>query len=62
MKKVIMMFALFMGIVSAHAQENKTTEENGSDRPVQEVKQEEVQELSLSKEIYPQNPAPCITV
>ena len=29
MKKVIMMFALFMGIVSAHAQENKTAEENG---------------------------------
>ena len=57
MKKVIMMFALFMGIVSAHAQENKTAEENGSDRPAQEVKQEEVQELSLSKEIYPQKEA-----
>ena len=46
-----MMFALFMGIVSAQAQENKTAEENGSDRPAQEVKLEEVQELSLSKEI-----------
>ena len=57
MKKVIMMFALFMGIVSAQAQENKTAEENGSDRPAQEVKQEEVQELSLSKEIYPQKEA-----
>lgn len=57
MKKVIMMFALFMGIVSAQAQENKTAEENGSDRPAQEVKQEEVQKLSLSKEIYPQKEA-----
>ena len=52
MKKVIMMFALFMGIVSAQAQENKTAEENGSDRPAQEVTQEEVQKKhTMSKEI-----------
>ena len=52
MKKVIIMFALAMGIVTANAQENVTVgENNGSEQP------------TLTKEVYPQKEADatCIT-
>ena len=52
MKKVIIMFALAMGIVTANAQENVTVgENNGSEQP------------TLPKEVYPQKEADatCIT-
>ena len=43
MKKVIMMFALAMGIATANAQENVTVgQSNGSEQP------------TLTKEVYPQ--------
>ena len=43
MRKVIIMFALAMGIATAHAQENVTVEtNNGSEQP------------TLTKEVYPQ--------
>ena len=43
MKKVIIMFALAMGIVTANAQENVTVgTDNGSEQP------------TLTKEVYPQ--------
>lgn len=46
MKKVIMMFALAMGIATANAQENVTVgQSNGSDQP------------TLTKEVYPQKEA-----
>ena len=46
MKKVIIMFALAMGIVTANAQENVTVgENNGSEQP------------TLTKEVYPQKEA-----
>jgi len=46
MRKVIIMFALAMGIASAHAQENVTVEQNnGSEQP------------TLTKEVYPQKEA-----
>ena len=47
MRKVIIMFALAMGIASAHAQENVTVETtNGSN-----------EQLTLTKEVYPQKEA-----
>ena len=59
MRKVIMMFALAMGIVTAHAQENATVaeENNGSEQ------QTDAQPV-LTKEVYPQKEgtATCITV
>ena len=46
MRKVIMMFALAMGIATANAQENVTVgQSNGSDQP------------TLTKEVYPQKEA-----
>ena len=46
MKKVIIMFALAMGIVTANAQENVTVvTDNGSEQP------------TLTKEVYPQKEA-----
>ena len=49
MKKVIIMFALAMGIVTANAQENVTVgENNGSEQP------------TLTKEVYPQKEATAI--
>ena len=43
MRKVIIMFALAMGIITANAQENVTVETtNGSEQP------------TLTKEVYPQ--------
>ena len=46
MRKVIMMFALAMGIATAYAQENVTVETtNGSEG------------LTLTKEVYPQKEA-----
>lgn len=46
MRKVIIMFALAMGIVTANAQENVTVgENNGSEQP------------TLTKEVYPQKEA-----
>ena len=46
MRKVIMMFALTMGIATANAQENVTVETtNGNE------------ELTLTKEVYPQKEA-----
>ena len=46
MKKVIIMFALAMGIVTANAQENVTVgKDNGSEQP------------TLTKEVYPQKEA-----
>ena len=46
MRKVIIMFALAMGIVTANAQENVTVEtDNGSEQP------------TLTKEVYPQKEA-----
>ena len=46
MKKVIIMFALAMGIVTANAQENVTVgENNGSEQP------------TLTKKVYPQKEA-----
>ena len=46
MRKVIMMFALAMGIATANAQENVTVETtNGNE------------ELTLTKEVYPQKEA-----
>ena len=52
MRKVIMMFALAMGIVTAHAQENATVaeENNGSEQ------QTDAQPV-LTKEVYPQKEA-----
>ena len=52
MRKVIMMFALAMGIVTAHAQENVTVaeENNGSEQ------QTDAQPV-LTKEVYPQKEA-----
>ena len=45
MRKVIIMFALAMGIASAHAQENVTVETtNGSN-----------EQPTLTKEVYPQS-------
>ena len=47
MKKVIIMFALAMGIATANAQENVTAgENNGSE-----------EQLTLTKEVYPQKEA-----
>ena len=47
MRKVIIMFALAMGIASAHAQENVTVETtNGSN-----------EQPTLTKEVYPQKEA-----
>ena len=49
MRKVIIMFALAMGIITANAQENVTVETtNGSEQP------------TLTKEVYPQKEADCI--
>ena len=46
MRKVIIMFALAMGIVTANAQENVTVvTDNGSEQP------------TLTKEVYPQKEA-----
>ena len=46
MRKVIIMFALAMGIITANAQENVTVETtNGSEQP------------TLTKEVYPQKEA-----
>ena len=46
MRKVIIMFALAMGIVTANAQENVTVgKDNGSEQP------------TLTKEVYPQKEA-----
>ena len=46
MRKVILMFALDMGIITANAQENVTVETtNGSEQP------------TLTKEVYPQKAA-----
>ncbi|MCE9139221.1 conjugal transfer protein TraN, partial [Bacteroides thetaiotaomicron] len=46
MRKVIIMFALAMGIATANAQENVTVETtNGSEQP------------TLTKEVYPQKEA-----
>ena len=52
MRKVIMMFALAMGIATTNAQENVTVgENNGSEQP------------TFAKEVYPQKrrTATCIT-
>ena len=52
MRKVIIMFALAMGIATANAQENVTVgKDNGSEQP------------TLTKEVYPQKEAygTCIT-
>ena len=51
MRKVIIMFALAMGIATAGAQENVTVEQNnGSEQPTSE-------QPTLTKEVYPQKEA-----
>ena len=52
MRKVIIMFALAMGIATANAQENVTVgTDNGS------VEQPTTEQPTLTKEVYPQNEA-----
>ena len=51
MRKVIIMFALAMGIVTANAQENVTVgKDNGSEQP------------TLTKEVYPQKEAVAMPI
>ena len=47
MRKVIIMFALAMGIASANAQENVTVEQNNGSN----------EQPTLTKEVYPQKEA-----
>ena len=47
MRKVIMMFALAMGIATANAQENVTVEQNNGSN----------EQPTLTKEVYPQKEA-----
>ena len=52
MRKVIMMFALAMGIATANAQENVTVgTDNGS------VEQPTTEQPTLTKQVYPQKEA-----
>ena len=53
MRKVIIMFALAMGIATANAQENVTVEQNNGSN----------EQPTLTKEVYPQKEATatCIT-
>ena len=70
MKKVIIMFALAMGIITANAQENVTVGENNGSEPTNEARAEtssldyasqgggrQSQQPTLTKEVYPQKEA-----
>ena len=70
MKKVIIMVALAMGIVTANAQENVTVGENNGSEPTNEARAEassldyasqgggsQSQQPTLTKEVYPQKEA-----
>ncbi len=58
MRKVIIMFALAMGIVTANAQENVTVGENNGSEPTNEaVASQGGGRPTLTKEVYPQKEA-----
>ena len=57
MKKVIIMFALAMGIITANAQENVTVGENNGSEPTNEARGRQSQQPTLTKEVYPQKEA-----